>query len=276
MGLVIDDEFKGLIPSLTAEEYEQLEKSILAEGVREKIIVWNNIIVDGHSRYEIALKYGIPFGAIEKHFEDREQVKEYIILNQFGRRNLTPYQRSVLALKLKPVYEERAKERMLSGTLLPTSQKSEQGRTSDNLAKLAGVSRDTIYKVEYVNNKAPLDIIEQLKKGAISINKAFTVTKKGEEKMGIGLSEVAISLTPELEQQEKEQSLYIAFRSDVIEKFNEGIIGVLNINADPKHLDMLLENLDDVNTVEKKLKYINSAISHLETIKEYLNNNKPN
>ena len=34
-----------------------------------------------------------------------------MILNQFGRRNLINYQRSVLALEIESVYSERAKEK---------------------------------------------------------------------------------------------------------------------------------------------------------------------
>ena len=47
--LIIDPEFKELIPPLTAEEYSGLEQSIIAEGCREPIITWDNIIIDGHN-----------------------------------------------------------------------------------------------------------------------------------------------------------------------------------------------------------------------------------
>ena len=38
----------------------------------------------------------------------------WIIKNQFGRRNLSVYDRSILALKLKPVIAAQAKENMLA------------------------------------------------------------------------------------------------------------------------------------------------------------------
>jgi hypothetical protein len=43
------------------------------------------------------------------------EAKEWIIRNQFGRRNLTLAQRSELALKLEPLIQKKAKERMFSG-----------------------------------------------------------------------------------------------------------------------------------------------------------------
>ena len=52
--LRIDPEFAEKIPPLTPEEYEQLEANILAEGaVLSPLIIWNDVIVDGHNRYRI-------------------------------------------------------------------------------------------------------------------------------------------------------------------------------------------------------------------------------
>ena len=60
--LVIDSELSVLIPPLTPDEFTKLEDSILTEGCRDAIIVWGNVIVDGHNRYKICTKHGIPFG----------------------------------------------------------------------------------------------------------------------------------------------------------------------------------------------------------------------
>ena len=129
----IDAEFKALIPALTQEEFEQLEKNILEEGIREPIITWwheqeEQIIIDGHNRYEIATKHNIPYKTVLKEFDRREQVIEWMILNQFGRRNLSAYQRSLLVLKLKPIIQEQSKERMLLGKELDPSETFRQGK----------------------------------------------------------------------------------------------------------------------------------------------------
>lgn len=89
MDLFIDDEFKNLLWPLTAEQYEALEKSIIGEGCRDALVVWGDIIVDGHNRYEICKKHGIEFRVEKKEFETRVEVLDWIDLNQIGRRNLT-------------------------------------------------------------------------------------------------------------------------------------------------------------------------------------------
>ena len=40
MELIINKEFKNLIPPLTPEEYSNLENSIKSEGCRDSIVVW--------------------------------------------------------------------------------------------------------------------------------------------------------------------------------------------------------------------------------------------
>jgi len=46
---------------------------------------------------------GIVFQTKEIKLEDRDAAKVWIINNQFARRNLTPFQRAELALKLEPL-----------------------------------------------------------------------------------------------------------------------------------------------------------------------------
>ena len=98
--LEIKEEFKKLIPPLTVEEFKQLEQNCLDEGIREKIITWNGFIIDGHNRYEIATRWNLDYKTESKYFKNENDVKEWMINNQFGRRNLSNYQRSFLALQL--------------------------------------------------------------------------------------------------------------------------------------------------------------------------------
>ncbi len=70
-----------------------------------------------------------------------------MILNQFGRRNLNNYQRSVLALEIGSVYSERAKEKQReAGGAVPQNSAKQNTDTRKELAKEAGVSHDTISK----------------------------------------------------------------------------------------------------------------------------------
>lgn len=178
----IDSEFQSLIPPLTDDEFKRLEKSILAEGVRESIITWNGTIIDGHNRYRICQEHGLECPHTDRSFDSRDAAKIWIIENQFGRRNLSKYDRSVLALQLEGMYADEAKKRMLAGKADPvqnSSQGTETGKTRDKVAAVAGVSHDTLRKVKIIENEAnsgnetAIAARESVKSGSKSIHKAF-------------------------------------------------------------------------------------------------------
>lgn len=179
----IKQEFKQLIPPLSAEEFNQLEENCLKEGIRDAIVTWQGFIIDGHNRYEIAQRHGLEYKTIEKQFESENDVIEWMIRNQFGRRNLNNYHRSVLALQLEDVFREQAKEKQ--GTRTDISQNSDECKevsTKKELAKIADVSHDTIMRVKAIEAKAPDEVKEKLRTGEVSINQAYTEIKKHEKK----------------------------------------------------------------------------------------------
>jgi N6-adenosine-specific RNA methylase IME4 len=182
----INEDFKRLIPALTQEEYKQLEDNILKEGIREKIITWNGYIIDGHNRYEISQKWGLDCQSESMQFKDEDEVKEWMILNQFGRRNLSNYQRSVLALELEGLFREKAKEKqkLSEGKGIQKSEdlKEPEFVTIKEVGKLASVSHDTIAKVKKIQEKAPEEVKQKLSTGEVSINQVYQEIKKEEKK----------------------------------------------------------------------------------------------
>lgn len=94
--LEIDQEFKTLIRPLRRDEYLQLEVNLTIDGCREPIATWNNIIVDGHNRYEICNRLRIPYAVRGMPFENRNQAIIWICNNQLGRRNISEETRRYL------------------------------------------------------------------------------------------------------------------------------------------------------------------------------------
>lgn len=88
--LRIDEGLRALIPPLSAEERDLLEQSILAHGCRDPLVVWNGTLIDGHNRYEICQRHGVPFKTVQIDLPSREDAEDWMDANQLGRRNLTP------------------------------------------------------------------------------------------------------------------------------------------------------------------------------------------
>ena len=178
MQIQIDPEFQALIPPLSAEEKQQLEANIVEDGCRDPLVVWGEILIDGHNRYEICTRMGIEFETVVKEFADRDEATEWIINNQFGRRNLSDYQRGVLALRMKPIFEARAAAQQ--GTQTDISEKSheclEPIRTDEAVASLANISSNTIRKIEHIEESAEPEVKAFAAAGAVSINLASQFT----------------------------------------------------------------------------------------------------
>ena len=184
--LRIDPELRDLIPPLSDEEKKMLEDSILRDGCDTPLIVWNGTIVDGHNRYDICRKHGIPFGIEEKDFEDRGAAMFWMLEHQLARRNLNSYQRSLVGLKYESFYREQARKRLTTSTggkdarPLQNSAEAEKGNAMDKLGKMVGVSRDTLAKVKELDANADEGTKEQLRRGEVSIHRAYTELKNKE------------------------------------------------------------------------------------------------
>lgn len=186
--LTVDPEFRDLIPPLNEEELKLLEASLVADGCESPLIVWNGVIVDGHNRYAICRKHGIPFSIQEKNFSSRDDAMLWMLRNQLGRRNLNDYQRGEMVLVLKSRMKTEAEKRKYAGVSdcdLPenfqegqASEKDRKGReereTYTRLGKLAGVSGRQMRKIDKLANSADEATKAKLRKGEVSVHRAYT------------------------------------------------------------------------------------------------------
>lgn len=202
--LIIDEEFEKVIPPLSDDEFELLKESILNDGeVYHPLIVWNNIIVDGHHRYKILKEHPeIKYRISEKSFDDRLEVISWICMNQLGRRNLTGAQKSVLIGRR---YKAEKQKREFHGNqytkdvVSPKSWDSPKTKTSHAIAEEMGVSHGTVENAEkFVDG---VDAAEEVLPG---IAKDITSGKIKPKQADV----VAIAKAPVAERKQLAENLY--------------------------------------------------------------------
>lgn len=181
MTLRIDPEFQALCPPLNGDELAGLESDLVARGCLDALKTWRNLIVDGHNRFAICSKNDIWFDTVELDFASRDAAKIWIIQNQFSRRNLSPYQRAELVMKLEPLIAGEAQKRMKTGKADPVPMLA-QGKTRDVVSKQAGISHGSYDKAKVIAQKAPEEIKQDLRAGKTTINKAFSDLHRAERK----------------------------------------------------------------------------------------------
>lgn len=185
--LIIDPEFKALIPPLPDEEYAALEQSIQQHGCRDALVVWKGILVDGHNRYDICNRLGKTFRTTPlERVDSREGAMAWMVDNQLARRNVNNFQRSELALKKEALLAAAAAEKQKKGisqkqNLSTNLSKGPAMDTRRDLAKAAGVSEGTLAKVKEIEKAGVPELVEKARSGEIKIDVAAQVAKLPKE-----------------------------------------------------------------------------------------------
>lgn len=107
--LKVDPRIRNSMIRLTESQFKGLEASILEYGIIGPIVLWKgkDIIIDGHHRYEIAMKHGISIiPTVELGFPDIESVLLWVRINQYSKRNSTKAGQMYI---IGQTYEEKKK-----------------------------------------------------------------------------------------------------------------------------------------------------------------------
>ena len=174
MQITVDNELKSYIRPLKDEEYEKLKESILIEGIRDPLVVWQGILLDGHHRYKIAQELGLEYKIVEIELPNKEAVKEWIYKNQLGRRNLTEQKASYYRGKL---YESRKRQGVR--TDLTLVQNALKLNTAEEIGKQYGVTGRTIKNDEQFSqavDKVAEEVGEEAKRYILPEDKINTTT----------------------------------------------------------------------------------------------------
>lgn len=190
MTININEDLRAYIDPLTQDELASLERSLLAEGCRDALVLWGELLVDGHNRYAICQKHALPFNTMQNTtFKSMDDVHLWMIDNHLGRRSVSDFQRGVLALRKKEIVAGRSGHTMAeqlrtqSGSVQsPTQADATAPLSREAIARAAGVSSATLGQIEKIQKTAAPELVTAVKSGLISINAAAAVASLPSEK----------------------------------------------------------------------------------------------
>lgn len=150
--ITILESIKRFIPPLSTEEKQQLEQNILEFGCKDPLTIWETnrgvidakaeqpeeivyILIDGHNRYEICQKFGVDFKISVVEFENFDQIHDFMIDHQLGRRNLSSEQMSYLRGLKYNALKKNDVQRDKNGKFLSDNSPSGQNDQTVNLVK---------------------------------------------------------------------------------------------------------------------------------------------
>ena len=215
---------------------------------------------------ELVRKLGIECKFIEKDFDNKLLEKLFVIDANLKRRHLNKFQRAGLALKEKPVIEELAKinreanlkQNHVNNNKIKSSsvRNLTVGRVDEQIGEKAGISRDTVRKVETILEKASEGLKEKLEAGKISINKAFKKLRKEERRQEIIINANSIASTSEANSNERFQLINNDFRQ--IKELRNNSIDL--IFTDPPYAREYLPIYQDLAKVASKTLVENGSL----------------
>lgn len=200
MNITVNEELKAYIDPLTSDEYEALERSLLAEGCRDALVLWGDVLVDGHNRYGICQKHGLPFQTVQNtFFKSMDDVHLWMIDQHLGRRSVSDFQRGVLALRKREILAERrassnaasnphsdqtdsqAPTAALTSAVADSQPEPERLNSREDIAKAARLSSNQVVMIEKIQKQATPELVAAIKSGTISLNAAAAVATLSEE-----------------------------------------------------------------------------------------------
>jgi hypothetical protein len=205
MNITVNDDLKAYIDPLTTDEYSALERSLLTEGCRDALVLWGDVLVDGHNRYAICQAHGLTFQTVQSTlFRSLDDVHLWMIDQHLGRRSVSDFQRGVLALRKREILGEQgartqapqppdasAATASTTDSALPWEDAVTAGPSNapaaqtlsnrDDLAKAARLSNSQMVLIEKIHKQAAPELVAAVKSGAISINAAAAVSSLSTE-----------------------------------------------------------------------------------------------
>ena len=142
--VIVDEEFRRLVPPLTEEERLGLEENLLRDGCLDPMVVWaeHRVLLDGHNRKEICDRYGVDYTVRELSLPDRDAAADWIDAHQLGRRNLTPAQMSLMrGRRYNRAKGQHGGDRKSAGS---SGQNVHLDKTAEAIAKQHGVTERTV------------------------------------------------------------------------------------------------------------------------------------
>ncbi|WP_211465783.1 ParB N-terminal domain-containing protein [Collimonas silvisoli] len=183
IAITINEDLRAYIDPLTEEEFAALERSLLSEGCRDALVLWGDLLVDGHNRYGICQKHKIPFNTMRNQtFQSMDDVHLWMIDNHLGRRSVSDFQRGVLALRKKEIVAARVAQTQAerssaepAGADVSVPSEGDPPWTRQAVARAARVSSATLGQIEKIQKTAAPELVGAVKSGVISINAAAAV-----------------------------------------------------------------------------------------------------
>ena len=203
----------------------------------------NDINADGHTRYKAAIRAGLSKVAIiYKEFADREELLKFVYEQQLLRRNLSEGE----------IFNAWAALNRL------TNEDGKKAKSDSEIAEELQISRRQVSKMKEVEKKASPEVLESIKAGELTVNKAYTQIKQKEAKAD-DTSTPDVKSVEELKD-EQIKSEFKILNQDYLKGYSEGCMYVFESMRCGKSLKDLQSELAELKAGRKSVESLQNSL----------------
>ena len=177
-----------LFPMISEAQFAELKEDIKQHGLRERLRVFDGLLLDGRNRQKALLELGKDPADYATEIKECHDPIAYVISLNGHRRHLDVGQRAMIAAKAKALYENEALDRKrIYAKKLKNTEKNEdrdncpypeRGRSRDKAGEAMGVSGKAVDRAVVVIANGSEELQAMVTAGDISLNKAHSIASE--------------------------------------------------------------------------------------------------
>jgi hypothetical protein len=184
--------YAEIFPPMAFPDFDRLCGDIQENGLQEDIVVHEGKILDGRNRYLACLARGVT-ARLRPYAGECGSPLAFVVARNLHRRHLTESQRALVAARLKPLFEEEARQRQVATQIrrrdvpvaqnfAPPEKHGEKGRSAEKAADLMKVSRGSVQFADKVQKQGIEPLVAAVEAGKVSVSAAARIAALPAEK----------------------------------------------------------------------------------------------
>jgi hypothetical protein len=190
----------NLFPPMREKEYEAFKAQIIKDQrIYDPIWTYQGKIIDGRHRQRVSEETGIP--ATYQEWDGKGSLTEFVLSQNLHRRHLKEAQRAMVAARIKPQFEEEARERQgWAGKDTDLSNNCYKGRASEMAGQMLGVSFMSVERACKILDNGATELIAAVDACQIAVSTAADLIEFPKEEqtrlLAAGRAEISKALQP--------------------------------------------------------------------------------
>jgi hypothetical protein len=198
--------YAELFPMMGSPEFDRLCGDIALNGLQEEIVLHEGQILEGRHRYLACLAKRVT-PRFRNYAGECGSPLAFVVTKNMLRRHLTESQRALVAARLKPLFEEEARQRqraaLKQGSEVPVCENSrrrenpqENGPSAQKAAELMKVSDFSVQAACKVKNHGVPQLVDAVAAGKVSVSAAARIARLPSEQQQAALAGIERGLKP--------------------------------------------------------------------------------